>query len=606
MNERKTEEIVRRYFEKLGFKSNSLLLIEEQQSDNTIIKKLLKNASKKGNGVGYPEFFIRSKIYSNFLIIVECKADAKKHQSKTLDKFSEYAVDGVLLYASFLAKEFDVLAIAVSGQKLKELKISHYIMLKGTDKPINVFSNEFLTFENYLNSYINHPSKFNQEFQKLLDYSSELNELLHAKKIKESQRSLLISGVLIALQNPAFSSSYLKHKNATQLSKALVDTITNELTSEHLPEGKIFNLKQAYSFIQTHTTLSRDKEFLESLINDIDKNINQFIRTYKYFDTIGQFYIEFLRYANNDKGLGIVLTPPHITELFTDLAFVNKDCIVFDNCCGTGGFLISSMQKMVLDAKDNDVKIKNIKSSQVVGIEYQDDIYALAISNMIIHGDGKSNIHQGDCFSLTDVIKKQYKPNIGMLNPPYKTKKSDIEELEFVLNNIEVLSPNSLCISIIPISCVLAQKGPGFELKKKLLEKHTLEAVISMPDELFHNSKVSVITVIVVIKAHSPHPTGKKTWFAYWKDDGFVKTKNRGRIDLNNTWKEIKNNWLNTYINRQEINRFSLSKEVTAEDEWCAEAYLETDYSSITKEEFIKYLKKYLGFKMMVEEDEKS
>jgi len=78
------------------------------------------------------------------------------------------------------------------------------------------------------------------------------------------------------------------------------------------------------------------------------------------------------------------------------------------------------------------------------------------------------------------------------------------------LNNIEVLSPNSLCIAIIPISCVLAQKGPGLELKKKLLEKHTLEAVISMPDELFHNSKVSVITVIVVIKAHSPHPSGKK------------------------------------------------------------------------------------------------
>ena len=251
MNERKTEEIVRRFLEKLGYKQNSSLIIEEQQSENAIIKKLLKNASKKGNGAGYPEFFIRSKNHSNFLIIVECKADTKKHQSKTLDKFSEYAVDGVLLYASFLSKEFDVLAIAVSGQKLKELKITHHILLKSTDKPINVFGNEFLSFENYLNSYINHPSKFNQEFQKLLDYSSELNELLHAKKIKESQRSLLISGILIALQNPAFSSSYLKHKNATQLSKALVDTITNELTSEHLPEGKIFNLKQAYSFIQT-------------------------------------------------------------------------------------------------------------------------------------------------------------------------------------------------------------------------------------------------------------------------------------------------------------------------------------------------------------------
>ncbi|HPI20354.1 MAG TPA: N-6 DNA methylase, partial [Candidatus Kapabacteria bacterium] len=350
MNERKTEQIVRKFLQKYKYTDNSEIIIEEQKSDNPIVNKLLKTASKKGNGAGYPEFIMRSTGHSNFIIVIECKADHKKHISKSLDKYAEYAVDGVLLYASFLAKEFDVLAIGISGERLKDLKISHYLYLKDTSKSIEILGSEFLPFENYYESYIYHPVKFNQDFQKLLDYSAELNEILHSKKVKESQRSLLISGILIALQNQAFSSSYLKHKTAIQLSKNLIETITNELTSEHLSEGKVFNLKQAYSFIQTHTTLSRDKEFLEFLINDIDKNINLFIRTYKYFDTLGQFYIEFLRYANNDKGLGIVLTPPHITELFTDLAYVNKDSVVFDNCCGTGGFLISSMQKMVVDA----------------------------------------------------------------------------------------------------------------------------------------------------------------------------------------------------------------------------------------------------------------
>ncbi|GAB1458203.1 hypothetical protein MASR2M48_35110 [Spirochaetota bacterium] len=82
---------------------------------------------------------------------------------------------------------------------------------------------------------------------------------------------------------------------------------------------------------------------MENLIQSIDEKINRFIRTYKYYDTLGQFYIEFLRYANNDKGLGIVLTPLHITELFVDLAGVSSTSIVYDNCCGTSGFLISSM-----------------------------------------------------------------------------------------------------------------------------------------------------------------------------------------------------------------------------------------------------------------------
>ena len=101
---------------------------------------------------------------------------------------------------------------------------------------------------------------------------------------------------------------------------------------------KIEVIQQAFSFIKTNATLINDKKFVIELIEEIDNEINSFIRTHKYFDTIGHFYIEFLRYANNDKGLGIVLTPPHITELFVELAGVNKDSIVLDNCCGTAGF----------------------------------------------------------------------------------------------------------------------------------------------------------------------------------------------------------------------------------------------------------------------------
>ena len=117
-NERKTENIVRKHF--THFENECL--IEEQKSENPKIDKLLKNASKKGEGAGYPEFIISFSNYPDFLIVIECKADPSKHESKTRDKYAEYAVDGVLLYSSFLSKEFDVLSIAVSGENKREIK----------------------------------------------------------------------------------------------------------------------------------------------------------------------------------------------------------------------------------------------------------------------------------------------------------------------------------------------------------------------------------------------------------------------------------------------------------------------------------------------------
>lgn len=251
-----------------------------------------------------------------------------------------------------------------------------------------------------------------------------------------------------------------------------------------------------------------------------------------------------MRYANSDKGLGIVLTPPHITEFFAELAQTNKNSIVYDNCTGTGGFLISAMSKMVKDAKGNEKTVKRIKSKQLIGVEYQSHIFALAVSNMYIHQDGKTNILNGSCFE-NSIIKeiKSRKPTIGFLNPPYKDKKDDVEELKFVLNNLSTLVEGGTCIAIIPISSVIAKKGVRLELKKKLFKNHTLEAVLSMPEDLFHNSKVSPVSVITIFTAHKPHPSNKKTWLGYFRNDNFVKTKDRGRINLNGTWSKIKEDW---------------------------------------------------------------
>ncbi|CAC9478630.1 hypothetical protein [uncultured Gammaproteobacteria bacterium] len=484
-NERKTEIITRNHFNQFLNK----IEIEEQSSDNSKIDKLLKTASKSGLGKGYPEFIITYKTNSDLLIVIECKAKTKYHESKNRDKYKDFAVDGVLLYASYLSKEFDVLAIAISGETKQELKASHFLHLKGEKKAVSFVDDKLLDVDDYLQNYLK------QGYNALRDFTKILNAKLHSNKVLGSKRSLLISAILIALENDAFKKSYASHKTPENLAKALTQTVSDELESAEIGDQKLKNLNTQFSFINTDIALSQEDKVLKETIDDIDDNINTFIKSHQYFDVLGQLYIEFLRYANSDKSLGIVLTPPHITELFSDLAQVNKNSIVYDNCTGTGGFLISAMSKMIENAKGDKVKIKEIKSKQLIGVEFQSKIFALAVSNMYIHQDGKTSIINGSCFDNTVIQKvKAKKPTVGFLNPPYKSDKSDVEEFEFVLNNLECLEKKSLCVAIIPMSCALAQKGERLRLKEKLLSKHTLKAVFSMPNELLVLSNPEWVT----------------------------------------------------------------------------------------------------------------
>jgi len=153
MNESITENIVRSQFTNYGYYTDTSLVIDEQKSSISQIDKLLQTASKKDSGTGYPEFIIKSKNINDFVYIVECKTDITKHQSKNLDKYSDYAVDGAKLYSDYLSKEFDVLFIGVSGQNKKELKVSHYFQLKGEKEIQSAFDNQMLDFNSDVEKY---------------------------------------------------------------------------------------------------------------------------------------------------------------------------------------------------------------------------------------------------------------------------------------------------------------------------------------------------------------------------------------------------------------------------------------------------------------------
>ena len=171
VNERKTETIVRSKLMAAGYFGGSQIVVEEQKSDSTRISTLLKRASKKGDGRGYPEFIISSNTYSDFLVVIECKADEAKHVSKAGGRYAEYAVDGVLLYAGFLSKEFDVLAVAVSGQTESSLRISHFLHLKGMPNAIEFPLEGILAFDEYRGKVTNSDIKVRQDYDAILAFS---------------------------------------------------------------------------------------------------------------------------------------------------------------------------------------------------------------------------------------------------------------------------------------------------------------------------------------------------------------------------------------------------------------------------------------------------
>ena len=416
VNERITENLIRNNFRRLRYYERNDLTIEEQSSTFPRIDKLLKNASKKGSGKGYPEFIVSSKTLNDFVCVVECKADTSKHVSDTLDRYADYAVDGAKLYASYLSKEYDVLFIGASGQNKKEFKASHYLQLKGEKDIQPIVGDKILSFDSYVEAYKD--VRFRRDYSNLIAYMGKLNRALHTHKIPEDKRAILFSGILIALEDTAFQNSYTSYNDPIRLGKFLVESIIAKLQGANINDSRVHDMKQSFGFIKSHTALV-DGGYLVELIKDVDNEVVTFVKSNQYFDILSRAYEEFLKYANNDKSLGIVLTPSHITELFCDLANVNQDSIVYDNCCGTGGFLVSAIAKMGSQAKGDMYKINDIRDKQLLGVEDKDHIYTWFSSNMIVLCDGKNYLIQASC--LCAVVKvNEYKPNAGLFKPPDK------------------------------------------------------------------------------------------------------------------------------------------------------------------------------------------
>ncbi len=453
--ERVTEELVREKLRALDYYDNEDCWIDEQRPRSVAIAGLLKTAGKRGRGgSGNPEFIITTPTMPDLALLIECKADISAHESTDRDRPGDYAVDGVLHYARYVSRDFSVIAVAVSGNTANS-KTSCFLYAKGAAEPRDLLAphgkviNDLIPLTDFVAAASFDPGVQRQREHDLLAFSNEMHEFMRDEaELEEKEKPLAVAGTLIALQHRAFALSYSNY-TADELQEAWLATIGRVMAGADLPDYKQLTMTQPFSAVAVHPELGKatrayPKGLLHEIVSMLAERVMPFLTVYHDFDVVGRFYGEFLKYTGGDgKGLGIVLTPKHVTELFALIANVNNDDVIIDPCVGTAGFLISAMSKMIATASTA-AEIEDIKKHRLAGVEQQATMYALAASNMLLRGDGKANLHQGSCFDPGITIAlKAYGGTVGMVNPPYAKTKADLHELRFVEHMLDALKPGS-------------------------------------------------------------------------------------------------------------------------------------------------------------------
>lgn len=587
-----------------------------QKQDNKYIQEILDKTSKKGTGnQGYPDLIYVNEI-KKLLILIENKDHIKNHVSKNEDKPIDYAVDGIKHYLSFFRdgklekekgttkkylKNWKFIGVAFSGDINDEYnhRLDTFIVEQNSIQNIN--KNEILDEDDYLAFFEN--IDLEKISSDIANSSSEINRLL--RNLDSQKRPVLLSALMICLypkdSGADFKNNYISWNTQTII-RNIPTTISDILDSEKIDKNKIEVLTNELTFIKTDNDLN-STDILKNILKELEEKVIPLFDKKTSYDIIGKFYEEFLRYAGiTNVKKGIVLTPNHITTLFTELVGIKTNDVIFDPACGTGAFLIAGMNKLVdeiekSDLSDKKERIKNIKTKQLIGFEKSSTMYSLAISNMLFRGDGKSQIFNEDFFStkIDDILNSlPNKPTIGFVNPPYGGRdnksnptKREIQFLEKMLDNCSRYG-----VIIAPLSTYFKDDVD----RLRILSKHTLKYVINTPRELFQPN-ASTHTAIAVFETNKPHNNNKVVFYDL-REDGFVLSKNKGRTDVLNKWSGIKKELLNKLRNPKENEDFIslVYKEISGNDEWIIQAHSKTNYGHLSEKTFKKSIKEYVIF----------
>lgn len=594
---------------------------DAQGSNIKEIDKALKTASKKGTGnVGFPEYVA---VVKDYLLVIEDKADLSRHIklnemnciSHEVNAVCDYAVNGALFYAKHLAKNTTykkIFAFGVSGDERKH-KIS----------PIYVDETEFyrelpevqsfISFnednidEYYTREVLKEDTDTEKETAEILKDAEVLHEdLRNYGNLLDTEKPLIVSGIMLALREAEFKNFSISDLTGDTIKtdgQKIYDAIDANLKRANVsPAVKKDKILGQFAFIKDTVKLN---EIDEKLNKTPLKHFTEFLfekiyRSIRYSqsaeDYIGRFYGEFMSYSGGDgQTLGIILTPKHITQLFCDLLDLKPDDVVFDPCCGTAGFLIASMHNMLKKAH-NEVQKKSIRQNQLHGIEIRPNMFTIATTNMILRGDGKSNLINDD-FLKQDPNKLQLKQStVGMMNPPYSQgskQNPDLYEIAFIEHLLDSLAVGGRCAVIVPQSTMTGKSKEEATIKENILKNHTLEGVITLNKDTFYG--VGVLPCIAIFTAGEPHPIDKECKFINFEDDGYKISPHIGLLETESA-KDKKQHLLDVWFDRIDSEtKFCVKTAIESSDEWLHSFYYFNDEIP-TEADFEKAIGDYLSF----------
>ncbi|MDR0950075.1 MAG: N-6 DNA methylase [Candidatus Ancillula sp.] len=491
-----------------------------------------------------------------------------------------YAVNGALYYAQNMiasGQYKDVIAIGIAGDNKENIKLEAYYVYgfgdtsfkKMTDLNDEVgkystlnFLENTQSFEAFLQDAKITPEEEHRIFidtrEKLHKHANELNKLMHNHDVTAPQRVLYVSGMLLSMQDIKNDRGEIV-KGGEGLTPSSLTGITDlqgkrdgEIIAEHIhyylnsktpkiPEEKTKLMMSSFYEIQKDP--DRDKPItiaksVSKLIDGLYASVNKQIFTYIYenvflaidgtaghLDIMGEMYSEFLKYALGDgKELGIVLTPPYVTRMMAQILDIDQDSRVIDLATGSAGFLISSMQMMVQDAEKKygknttaaNEKIYHIKHNQLMGVEKNAEMFTLAATNMILRGDGSSNIIKGDSFGISGEQYNTFNADRLLLNPPFSHEENG---MPFIKHGMAHMKSGYAAI-IIQDS---AGSGKAVGTNQEMLKYNTLVASIKMPVDLFQ-PMAGVQTSIYVFKVGEKHNFNVPVKFINFQNDGYKRT----------------------------------------------------------------------------------
>lgn len=595
--------------------------LDPQGSTIREIDQALKTASKSGSGkVGFPEY---TGVVGDFLLVIENKADLSRHVKVdeggvlSLDPVDvkNYAVNGAVFYGKHLAKNTSykkILAFGISGDP-KRHRISpvyideteYYRELSEVESFIS-FSAENID-EYYIREVLKEETNTEKELGEILKDAAALHEdLRNYGNLKDIDKPLIVSGILLALreaESKNFSIDDLTGDavvtDGQKIFNAIHANLTRSRVAPEVKKDKILSqftlFKNSVRLNEVNATLAKTplRHFVEFLNTKIYKSIKY---TKSSEDYLGRFYGEFMSYSGGDgQTLGIVLTPKHVTDLFCDLVAIRPDDVVLDPCAGTAGFLVAAMHHMLSQA-DNENEKKRIRQERLHGIEDQEYMFTIATTNMILRGDGKSNLINGD-FLKENPSKLQLKQaTIGMMNPPYSQgSKANplLYEISFVGHLLNSLSKGARAIVIIPQSSVTGKTNEERAIKANILKKHTLEGVITLNKDTFYS--VGTMPCIAIFTAGEPHPADKECKFIDFRNDGYKVSPHIGLIETEQA-KDKKQHLLDVWFGRMDADsKFCVKTTVEPDDEWLHSFYYFNDEIP-TDADFDKSIGDYLSF----------